>query len=70
MKNIIALFLLLLSHFVVAGELIRVQNSPNNSCGESGCMYDEWKLNEKLPGHPSLFLNHHEHNQYDKIIYA
>lgn len=44
MKSIIALFLLLLSHFVVAGELIRVKNSSNNGCGESGCMYDEWKF--------------------------
>lgn len=44
MKSIIALFLLLLSHFVVAGELIRVKNPSNNGCGESGCMYDEWKF--------------------------
>jgi len=36
--------LLFLSQAVLAAELIRVENSPNNGCGESGCMYDEWKL--------------------------
>jgi hypothetical protein len=44
MKNIIASFLLFLSQSVLAAELVRIENSPNNSCSEFGCMYDEWKL--------------------------
>lgn len=44
MKSIIAVSILVLAQFVGAAELIRVENSPNNGCGETGCMYNEWKL--------------------------
>lgn len=44
MKNIAAVFILFLAQLVGATELVRVENTPNNGCGESGCIYVEWKL--------------------------
>ena len=34
---------------IPASNLVAVENSPNNRCGEWGCMYFEWKV-RGLPG--------------------
>lgn len=44
MKVITLILLILVGQITYSEELIRVDPSLNNRCGEFGCMYDEWKL--------------------------
>ena len=44
MKNIIAIFILLLSQPVFSEELVRVKHPPDYGCRPWGCVYGEWKL--------------------------